>query len=156
MKNYKPLVTNLILFALVLTAFAGSNLFAQESPKLTEKPNTVTVSQTTLDNCSKAFDELEIYDQLLESKEAEIKLLRERVELERERSKLYSDISEARKSESEARAAESEALQNAIDAKNKNIANLEKEVEILKKKKPSLLSKILQISAGIGIGILLK
>lgn len=158
MKKFTHKLKNLILFAATLIMFAAlsQSALAQTNSKPNSAKDTVIVKQEIIDNCGKALEELSIYDKLLESKERELSLLKERLELEKERSKLYSDIADARKSESEAREAQNESLLKAIEVKNSQIANLEKEVEILKKKKPSLVKRILDVAAGIGIGILLK
>lgn len=114
------------------------------------------LTQIQIDNASKAFDELALMDKLIESKEREISLLKERLILEQEKSKLALEIADARKSQAEALSRANESLLIAISAKDLQIQNLEKEVEMLKKKKPSLVKRILDIAAGIGIGILLK
>lgn len=155
----KKLIINLklvLIFSAILTVFAliPLDLFGQTNSEGESK--TVTVTQTEIDNAARAFDELALTDRLIESKEREIELLRERVRLEQEKSQLALEIADARLREAGALREANTALRDSIAAKNTNIANLEKEVEILKKKKPSLFRRILAVAAGIGIGIILK
>ena len=144
------------LFLAILIICAGQSLNAQTRTNSENESKTVTVTQTDVDNAARAFDELALMDKLTRSKEREISLLKERIVLEQEKSKLALDIAQARKAEAEGYKAAHESLLPAIAAKDAQIQNLEKEVELLKKKKPSVFKRILDVAAGIGIGILLK
>lgn len=144
------------LFLLILTIFAAATLNAQTVPNSENESKPVTVTQTDVDNSVRAFDELALMDKLILSKEREIFLLKERIVLEQEKSKLALDIADARKNEAGGYKAANESLLIAIASKDSNIKNLEKEVETLKKKKSSLFKRILDIAAGIGVGILLR
>jgi len=46
--------------------------------------------------------------------------------------------------------------QEIIDNKDKLIANQEKEIEVLKNKKPSIFTRITDVLIGVGVGIILK
>lgn len=120
---------------------------------------TVTVNQTTLNDCSKAFDELEKQDELVISQDAEIKLLNERLESEKEKKSIALELAESRRreaqSEREAKEAKSDVIaakDETIAAKDKQIENKDKEIEILKKRKISPIEKAKYIGLGFLIG----
>jgi multidrug resistance efflux pump len=129
---------------------------AQSNSKNDSAPDTVVVKKATIDQCGKALDELTVYDKLLESKEAEIKLLQERLQLEKEKFDLVRQVSDARANQAASLSEANTALKEAIAAKESIIANKDKEIEILKKKKTSVLTIIKTVGVGIGIGLILK
>lgn len=147
---------NRILFAMIFLAFGASQLAAQTSPKSDEKQTLVTVSQSTINNCSKAFDELALQDKLIESKESEIKLLNDRLALEKEKSDLIRQIAQSETRRADSLSEANSALREALSAKDEVIKNQSKEITILKNKKPSVFKQILTIAAGVGIGMVLK
>lgn len=147
---------NLLIFATLCAAFAS---LAPQTPAQTSSNDAsalVTVKQSVINDCSRALDELAVYDRLLESKEAEIKLLGERLELEKERSELLRQVADARKNEAASLLEANNALKTAIAAKDAVIENKDREIGILKKKKPGVLNVIKAVAAGIAIGLVLK
>ena len=93
---------------------------------------------------------------MLESKEAEIKLLNDRLDLEKEKSAFLRDLADSRKNESDLLISANNALKEAIALKESVISNQSKEVEILKKKKTSVLTIIKAVAVGVSIGMILK
>ena len=119
-------------------------------------PDTVAVKKTVIDNCGKALAELAVYDQLLESKEAEIKLLKEKVEDQKDKFALVREVADARLREVTSLTEAKNALNEAITAKDAMILNKDKEIAILKKKKVGLLTILKAIAAGVAAGMILR
>lgn len=143
---------NLILLSLFIAVLAlPITVFTQS-----EDSKIVTVKQSVLNDCGKTLGELEAQDKLIESQTAEIKLLQDRLQLEKDRFDLQRQISESAVRQSEAMTEANKALRDAITAKDSIIENNNKQIEILKNKKPSLMKRILDVAAGVGIGLILK
>jgi chromosome segregation ATPase len=149
---------NLILFVTIFAVLASASpeTRAQTSSKEGSAKDTVVISKQLLDNANKALDELEVSDRLIASQESELKLLRERLELEKEKAALLGQIAESAKRESESLREANNALREALAAKDEQIKNDQKQIEILKNKKPAVLKRILDVAAGVGIGLILK
>jgi hypothetical protein len=114
------------------------------------------VKKSVLNDCAKALDELAVYDRLLESKEAEIKLLREKLELQNEKAGLMRSVADARANQAASLTEANNALKDAIAAKEAIIRNKDQEIEIFKKKKVGFLTVLKAIGAGVAIGLVLK
>lgn len=82
-------------------------------------------------------------------------MLRERLQLEKEKAVLALELADSRKKEAEAYKTSNESLKEALAAKDAQIANLQKEVEILKKKKLTILKILKAVGAGVAIGLIL-
>ena len=155
MKNIKFNLKNLMICAAIFAACALLPRQTSAQKPSNDGSKTVTVSQTLLNDCSKALDELEVYDKLVESKDAEIRLLQERVQLEREKFDLMRQLAEARTKQSESLTEANNALKEAIAAKDVQLQNKDKQIELLKKKKVGFLTILKAIAAGVAVGFLL-
>ena len=157
MKSIRFNLRNLLIYALILIAFAllSPPISAQTSSNNSSAPDTVAIKKTVVDNCGKALAELAVFDQLVESKEAEIKLLKERVELEKEKFELVRQLADSRGKQAESLHEANNALKDAITAKDAMILNKDKEIAILKKKKVGLMTIIKAVAAGVAIGLAL-
>lgn len=93
---------------------------------------------------------------MIASQDAEIKLLKERLELEKERVALLRQIADLRAKQSESLTEANNALKEALSFKESVIANKDKEIQILKKKKPNLGTILKLVALGVSIGFILK
>lgn len=158
MKRYSLHAKTLLPFAAILIAFVfllqPGKTSAQTSSSSDSK--LVTVKQETLDLASKALDELEVQDKLVASQERELSLISDRLEAEKQKTTLLAELAASRTKEAESYKAAADSAKEAIAAKDQIIANKDKEVELLKKKKPSVLSIVRNVMIGVGIGMVLK
>jgi len=156
MKKSQFNLKNLLFCAMTCAAFAllSQPISAQQTSN--SDSELVTVKKAVINDCGKALDELSIFDKLVESKEAEIKLLREKLELQKEKFELVRELADARAKQADSLTEAVSALKEAIAAKDKQLENKDKEIEILKKKKTSILTIIKAIAAGVGVGLILK
>lgn len=147
---------NLLPLVMIFAVFACLNLQISAQSDSNSDSRLVTVKQSVLNDCAKTLDELEAQDALVESQSAEIKLLQDRLQLEKDRFDLQRQIADSAKREAEALTEANKALREAIAAQDRVIENNQKQIEILKNKKPSLMKRILDVAAGVGIGLILK
>lgn len=99
---------------------------------------------------------MELQDKIIASQDKLIEALGGRVETEKEKSAVLTELAESRRREAESYKSANDALKTAIDAKNQIIANKDKEIEILKKKKSSLFDGLKKIAVGVAIGAVVK
>lgn len=116
------------------------------------KTDTVTVKRTTIDYAKWALSELKANEALVKSLEAENKLLTERLTTEQEKTDLLTELSAARKKEAEFWQSANTENKNVIALKDDQIKNNLAEIDILKRKKTSLIDKARFIGIGIAIG----
>ena len=93
---------------------------------------------------------------MIEAQDAQIKLLGERLETEKEKSNLLAELAESRRRQAESLTEANNALQEAVAAKDAVIVNKDKEIKILEKKKPKILTIVKAVAAGVAIGLILK
>jgi hypothetical protein len=156
MNKFYPHAKKLLLLAAILTAFVLFSPSAQAQTSSTDGSKLVTVKQETLNLANKALDELELQDRLIAAQDEQLRLTNERLETEKKTSAIALDLADSRKREAEALRAAVVAAKDAIAAKDSIIANKDKEIEILKKKKPSFLTIVKTVAVGIGIGMILR
>lgn len=114
------------------------------------------VKRSVVENAGKALDELEAYDKLLAAKDAELKAISDRLETEKQKSQLLVELAASRQNEANALFSANKSLTEALNTKNEALNAKDKEITILKKRKPSLLKTIQLIAAGVGIALILK
>ena len=146
----------LISLAVILSAcvFQVRPTPAQQSSS--DDSKSVTVKQSVLNDCSKALDELSIFDKLLEAKQTEINLLNEKVNLLKDKFDLAVQLAESRKNEVASEKQAKDALNERLNATQAQLVNKDKEIAILKKRKTSILTIMKAVGIGIGIGVMLK
>lgn len=158
MKRSSPHARALLLFAAISIAFVfflqPGRTSAQTSSSSDSK--LVTVKQETLDLANKALDELEVLDKLVAAQEAQLKLIDDRIALEKQRADLLAELAASRGRENESLQKAIDSAKEAIALKNQIIVNKDKEIELLKNKKPSLLSRIRDVAVGVGLGMILR
>lgn len=136
--------------------FAAANLNAQTPTPSSDGSKLVTVKQETLDLANKALDELELQDKVITAQDKLITALNDRLSTEKEKSALALELAEARKREAEAQRIAAGSAVEAIAAKDKIIANKDEQIEILKKKKPSILKRIGDVMLGVAAASLIR
>ncbi len=157
MKRLSPHAKTLFLFAAILIAcvFLLPNKTSAQTTS-SEGSKLVTVKQETLNLANKALDELEIQDKLVAALESQLSLINDRILLEKQRADLLSELAASRGRENESLKKAIDSAKEAIAAKDQIIANKDKEIELLLKKKPSLLARIRDIAIGVSLGLILK
>src|SRR5215212_2079995 len=116
MKNWKSSLQILLLLA---TAFAMPAAYAQSQPPQPSSAKSSLKSDTrasdgVIAGCNAVADELRATRVLVESLDAENKILRERLETEKRTAFVLAELNETRKSEAE-------ALRKTIEAKNETL-----------------------------------
>jgi hypothetical protein len=116
----------------------------------------VGVEQGLIDSCSALVEELKAARVLIERLDAANGALRERLETEKRQTELLRELNETRKSEAAALVGALEAKNQTIAAKDAVIGSQEKLIETLKRKKSSPWKRVLDVLAGVGVGVILK
>lgn len=156
MKKFQTIATRCLPLATTLITFAALSLNAQTPTPSPDGLKLVTVTQRTLDLASKALDELEQQDKLVAGQEKLIASLEERLATEKHKAALTAELAESRRREADALVRANKAATEALYAKDGLLANKDKEIEILKKKKTSFLKIVQYVATGIAIGFLIK
>jgi hypothetical protein len=158
MKNWKRSLPILLLLA---TAFATPAAYAQSQPPPpssaeSSRTSDIRASDGVIAACNAAVDELRATRVLVESLDAENKILRERLKTEKRTASVLTELNETRKSEAE-------ALRKTIDAKNETLAAKdavidaqEKLIASLKSKRRSPLARLGDILLGAAVIAILK
>lgn len=102
------------------------------------------------------MSELEKSEKLIESLDNEIKLLQERISTEKEKNEILVELSDARKKEAEFYKESLESSKAIIEIKDEQIENNEKAIELLKKRKTSIIEKSKFFGLGVLVGIGVK
>ncbi|MEP6945520.1 MAG: hypothetical protein ABJA02_06340 [Acidobacteriota bacterium] len=106
--------------------------------------------------CSAAADDLAATRKLTDALESENKILTDRLETEKRATYLLGELNATRKAESDALRVTVAAKSETIRAKDAVIAEQEKLIDLLKKKRSSPWRRIGDIIVGAALGTLLK